>query len=192
VPGEPFLTTRRLVLRRFTADDADLLVDLDADPVVMRYINGGSPTSRREIVDEVLPAFLSYYDRFPGCGFWAAVESASGRFLGWFHLRPGPDDDPDEPELGYRLRRDAWGEGYATEGARALIDRAFRDFGARRVHASTMAINTGSRRVMEKAGLHFVRHFVADWPVPIDGDEHGDVEYALTRAQWLAENGNER
>jgi RimJ/RimL family protein N-acetyltransferase len=192
VPGDPFLTTHRLVLRRFTAGDADLLVDLDGDPAVMRYINGGEPTSRDEIVDDYLPAFLSYYDRYAGYGFWAATDRSDERFLGWFHLRPGEGAAPDEPELGYRFRRDAWGRGYATEGSRALIATAFADLGAERVYATTMAVNVGSRRVMEKAGLRFVRHFVADWPVRIDGDEHGDVEYALSRPEWLARERDER
>ena len=76
-----FLETDRLILRRFTADDADLLVELDADPEVMRYINGGEPTSRAEVVDEVLPAF---YDRDAG-GLpvaWLARMRASLRTLG--------------------------------------------------------------------------------------------------------------
>jgi RimJ/RimL family protein N-acetyltransferase len=47
-----------------------------------------------------------------------------------------------------------------------------------------MAINTASRRVMEKAGLRFVRAYHAEWPVRIPGDEHGDVEYALDRDEW--------
>ena len=76
--------------------------------------------------------------------------------------------------------RSAWGRGYATEGSRALVDKAFAELGARRVHASTMAVNAGSRRVMEKAGMRFVRTFVMDWPVRIEGDEEGDVEYAIT------------
>ena len=86
-----FLETERLVLRRFTEDDVDLLVELDADPEVMRYINGGEPTSRAEVVDEVLPAFLDYYKRYPGYGFWAAIEKSTGEFLGWFHFRPAED-----------------------------------------------------------------------------------------------------
>jgi RimJ/RimL family protein N-acetyltransferase len=179
-----FLETGRLVLRRFTGDDVDLLVELDADPEVMRYINGGEPTSRAEVVDEVLPAFLDYYQRYPGYGFWAAIEKPTGEFLGWFHLRPGEGGYDDVPELGYRLRRSAWGKGYATEGSRALIDKGFADLGAQRVFAGTMAINTASRRVMEKAGLRFVRAYHAEWPVRIPGDEHGDVEYALDRDEW--------
>lgn len=179
-----FLETDRLVLRRFTEDDVDLLVDLDADPEVMRYINGGMPTSRAEVADEVLPAFLGYYQRYPGYGFWAAIEKATGQFLGWFHFRPKPDGYDDEPELGYRLRRSAWGQGYATEGLRALIDKGFAEFGVQRVFAETMAVNTASRRVMEKAGLRYARAFHAAWPVRIPGDEHGDVEYALDRDEW--------
>lgn len=180
-----FLETPRLVLRRFTEDDVDNLVDLDGDPEVMRFITGGRTTGQAEIRDEVLPAFLGYYQRYPGYGFWATVERSTGEFLGWFHLRPPPDGGvPDEPELGYRLRRSAWGKGYAAEGSRALIDKAFADLGARRVFACTMVVNTASRRVMEKAGLAYVRTFHADWPDKIDGDEHGDVEYALLREDW--------
>jgi RimJ/RimL family protein N-acetyltransferase len=179
-----FLTTERLILRRFTASDVDVLVDLDSDPAVMHFITGGRATPRAEIEREVLPAFLGYYERFPGYGFWAALERSSGEFLGWFHLRPAPGAPSDEPELGYRLKRSAWGQGYGTEGARALVDRAFADLGARRVVASTMSVNLASRRVMEKAGLRFVRTFFQAWPDRIPGEEQGDVEYALEREQW--------
>jgi RimJ/RimL family protein N-acetyltransferase len=179
-----FLETERLLLRQFNLHDADLLVELDSDPRVMRYITGGPPTSRDEIEGEILPAFLDYYRRFPGYGFWAAIEKPTGNFLGWFHYRPAPDAPPDEPELGYRIRFEAWGKGYATEGSRALINKGFTEFNVHRVVASTMAINTASRRVMEKSGMRFTRAFVADWPVPIPGDEHGDVEYAISRSEW--------
>jgi RimJ/RimL family protein N-acetyltransferase len=179
-----FLETDRLVLRQFTAADLDNLVELDSDPDVMRYITGGRPTPREQVRDKVLPAFLAYYERFAGYGFWAAVEKATGQFLGWFHLRPPEGANPDEPELGYRLLRSAWGKGYATEGSRALIRKAFTELGARRVYAETMAVNRGSWRVMEKVGMRLVRTFRQPWLDRIEGDEHGDVEYALTRAEW--------
>ena len=54
------------------------------------------------------------------------------------------------------------------------------------MNASTMVVNVASRRVMEKVGMRLVRTFHADWPVRIDGDEHGDVEYAITKDEWLA------
>jgi RimJ/RimL family protein N-acetyltransferase len=69
------------------------------------------------------------------------------------------------------------------------VDLAFEELGARRVHANAMAVNVASRRVMEKVGLHLVRTFHADWPVRIPGDEEGDVEYAVTREEWLADRG---
>lgn len=183
--GEVFLETERLVLRRFTPEDVDNLVELDADPGVMRYITGGAPTPREEVENDVLPAFLAYYEH-GAWGFWAVEERDTGAYIGWFHLRPPRDGHTEDPELGYRIRASAWGKGYATEGTIALVDKAFRDLGAKRVFAETMVVNDASRRVMEKAGLKHVRTFRADWPVPIDGDEHGDVEYAITREEWEA------
>ena len=189
-PGSTYLETERLRLRWFRPDDIDRLTELDADPAVMRFINGGRATPRAEIADSVLPHFLRYADQGSGYGFWAVEEASSGDFVGWFHLRPESDGgDPDEPELGYRLRRDAWGRGFATEGSRALIAKAFDELGARRVWASTMVLNVGSRRVMEKSGLRHVRTFWGEWPEKIPGDEHGDVEYALTREEWTAAAG---
>ncbi|MET8908040.1 GNAT family N-acetyltransferase [Micromonospora sp. NPDC004551] len=181
-----FLTSGRLVLREFTPDDVPLLTELDGDPAVMRYLTGGRPTPADEIRDRVLPAMLAAYRRPPGLGWWAAERRADGAFLGWFEFRPLRDGDPREVELGYRLRRDAWGAGYATEGARALVDHGFTALGVKRVVATTMAVNTGSRRVMAKAGLAYRRTFHQDWPEMIPGSEQGEVEYALTRAEWAA------
>jgi RimJ/RimL family protein N-acetyltransferase len=179
-----YLETARLRLRRFTPDDVDRLVELDSDPAVMRYINGGRPTPRSEFETDILPWWLSYYERHTGYGLWAAVETAGLAFIGWFHLWAPEAGSSCGAELGYRLRAAAWGRGYATEGTRALIERAFRECGAERVFAETMAVNVGSRRVMEKSGLRFVRAFHQEWPDRIEGEEHGDVEYALTRAEW--------
>lgn len=179
-----YLETERLILRRFTPDDVDVATALDADPAVMRYINGGRPTPRDEIRDVYLPAWIAYYEAVDRYGFWAAIEKRTGRFLGWFHLRPREGDPDEEPELGYRLIASAWGLGYATEGSRAVIRKAFEELGARRVYATTMVVNVASRTVMEKAGLRLVRVFHEPWPDRIEGEEHGDVEYALTLDEW--------
>jgi RimJ/RimL family protein N-acetyltransferase len=178
------LETDRLLLRPFTVADVELLVGLDSDPEVMRYLGNGRPTPRRVVERETLPRVLRHHDRLGGPAFWAAIERNMGDFLGWFELQPAGPARPDEAELGYRLRRPAWGKGYASEGARALVDRGFAEFGLQRIVATTMAVNTVSRRVMEKAGLKYVRTFHESWPDPIPGTEHGEVEYALTRADW--------
>jgi RimJ/RimL family protein N-acetyltransferase len=179
-----FLETERLLLRRFTESDVDYLHDLDGDPEVMRFLNGGKPTPRDVIRNETLPRLLHSYARFEGFGVWAAIERWTGEFVGWFEFYPWRDAGPDEVEVGYRLRRSAWGKGYATEGSRALIRKGFTELGVRRVVAETMAVNTASRRVMEKLGLTYVRTFHQKWPERIEGDEHGDVEYALTKVDW--------
>ena len=176
-----FLETDRLTLRRFTEADEDDLFDLNNDPEVMRFITNGEATPRAEIRDSILPFHFRCYEQFEGFGTWAAVEKASGQFLGWFHFRPRRDDGAIE--LGYRLRRSAWGNGYATEGSRALVDKGFTEFGVDRVVAETMSANQASRRVLEKSGLSPVRTFAYDEPHIMKGSA---VEYALTRTDWAA------
>jgi RimJ/RimL family protein N-acetyltransferase len=198
------LETERLTLRRFTEADADHLVALDSDPAVMRFLNGGIPTPREVIEREVLPRFLHSYERREGYGVWAVIEKATGDFLGWFGFQPRTDGDSDEIELGYRLRRAAWGKDYATEGARALIFKGFNELGARRVLATTYQDNLASRRVMEKAGLRLARTFrmtpedlAAEGGTFTPGQnlwDGEDVEYDLRREDWERLNaaGGER
>ena len=183
------LETGRLVLRQFTMSDADRLAGLDADPDVMRFITGGLATSRDEITGNVLPRFMAWYGHPGGYGCWAAEEKAAGDFLGWFRFHPRRGGPPGEIVLGFRLRKAAWGQGYATEGSRALIRKGFTELGARRVVAETMVVNLASRRVLEKAGLHLVRVFHQPWPYRVDGRELGDAEYAVTKAEWEQQNG---
>ena len=183
-----FLETDRMTLSWFTEHDIDALVDLDSDPAVMQYINGGQPVDHTEVASN-LDYWLASYSTDGSFGFWKAEAKSSGQFIGWFHFRPKLGESPTRPELGYRIRRADWGQGLATEGSRALIDMGFRRLAIDGVYAQTMAVNWASRRVMEKSGLRFVRTFVADWPVRIVGDELGDVEFAITRQQWEADWG---
>jgi RimJ/RimL family protein N-acetyltransferase len=186
-----YLATDRLILRQFTMDDVDHLVELDRDPEVMRYLTG-RPTPRETIERDLLPWWLADYERGDWYGFWAAIEQQTGDFIGWFHLRPGPDAPHDAPELGYRLRRQAWGKGYATEGARALVRKGFTEYDIRRVTVTTFQDNRGSRRVLEKAGLRMVRAFrltpemkaYHGMPANWDGDV---VEYVIERDEWATD-----
>jgi RimJ/RimL family protein N-acetyltransferase len=93
-----FLETERLLLRRFTEDDLENLVELDSDPEVMRFITGGRATPREEVENEILPTFLDHYECYAGYGFWAAVEKSTQRFLGWFHFRPADGAPAGEVE----------------------------------------------------------------------------------------------
>lgn len=183
------LKTDRLVLRPITLDDADHLFALHNDPEVMRFLNGGRPTSREELRAHTMPRLLHDHPCFGTRGYWAAQERATGLFLGWLEFRPLDEHDPAVAELGYRLGRASWGRGYATEASRSLIHKGFTELGVERVVADTMAVNTASRRVMEKSGLSLVRHFTGEWPEAIPGSEHGEVEYALTRREWSEAGG---
>jgi RimJ/RimL family protein N-acetyltransferase len=182
-----YLETGRLTLRRFTADDEDHLFELDSDPAVMRFITGGKPTPRAEIRDRLIPSFLSYYQGSGEFGYWAAEATPSGQFLGLFHFQPAQPAQPGqngEAELGYRLRRAAWGNGYATEGCRSLIRKGFTELGVQRVTAQTMTVNAASRRVLEKSGMTYVRTINPGFTKGLAGSEHGDTEYAVTSTEW--------
>ena len=164
------LETKRLILRRFTTDDAGHLFDLDSDPEVMRFLNGGKPTPRDVVEADILPRFLQYHGRFPGFGFWAAIDRATGGFLGWFSLRPLDGADPSEASLGFTA------------------------LGVHRVTATTYQDNMASRRVMEKAGMTLRRTYrmtAADlgradtyYLASEDLWAGDDVEYALQKTDW--------
>jgi RimJ/RimL family protein N-acetyltransferase len=177
-----------MTLRRFTAADVEDLAALHGHPEVMRRIDDGRPVPRAVVEQETLPRILREYRELPvGHGCFAAQERSSGSFLGWISLRPASSVGLDGgTEVGYRLLPWAWGRGYATEGTRALVAKAFTELDqVDRVVATTMTVNVASRRVLEKAGLTLVRTFFEQWPEYIEGAEHGDVEYALTREAWL-------
>lgn len=186
------METERLTLRRFTAADADNLVALDSDPEVMRYLNSGVATPRDVIERQVLPGFIHSYAP-GGYGVWAVIERASGAFLGWASLR-AQDGHPGEATLGYRLRRSAWGQGFATEAARALIRKGFSELGVQRIVATTYQDNRASRRVMEKLGMALARTFrytpedlateSATYVIAGELWDGDDVEYALERSDW--------
>jgi RimJ/RimL family protein N-acetyltransferase len=184
---DPYVETERLTLRRFTHADADLLIELDSDPAVMRYLPGGGEATTAEAVRElVLPDILSGYEKWDGSfGLFAAYAKDSGDFVGWFHLRPSHGAPQDEVELGYRLRRAEWGKGYATEGGRGLVDKGFTDLGVRLVWAATMTANVASQKVMEKIGMTLAETI----PTPPDmqmceGAERGGVLYQIDRGGW--------
>jgi RimJ/RimL family protein N-acetyltransferase len=179
----PTLRTERIRLEPLTADHTDLLVELDSDSEVLRFVFGRA-LSREEVVEQHLPRRLRPDGPPRGLGYWAGLSRDDESFLGWWTLAVD-DEDPDTAELGYRLRRDAWGRGLATEGSRALLDHAFRTLGLPVVWATTMAVNTGSRGVMSKLGMTHVRTDVQEWDDPLPGAELGEVRYEITRADWL-------
>lgn len=181
------LHTRRLRLVPLAEEHLDYEVELDSDPEVMRYLGNGTARGPDEVA-RFHRRRLAAAELVPGLGFW--VGFADDRFVGWWILEPPARADQGpitgQAELGYRLLRRYWRQGLASEGARELLRHGFEDLRLQRVFAETMAVNEASRATMASVGLRYVRTFTADWDEPIAGSEHGEVEYAITRGEWLA------
>lgn len=166
-------TTERLELRSMNAGDLALLVELNSDDEVMRFVTGRASTVD-ESAEELGQALGTR---------WMVFERASKDFVGW--VGAIPSSSGNEYDVGWRFRRDAWGNGFATEAARELIDRLF-GRGAQRVFAQTMAVNSRSRATMERLGLRLGLTFMLDVEDPLPGTELGEVEYEQLRAEWEA------
>ncbi|SCL62993.1 GNAT family N-acetyltransferase [Micromonospora chersina] len=198
---QPLLRTDRLLLVPLADRHLDLEVELDSDPEVLRYLVGRA-RSRDEVIDSHAQR-MALAGTVDGLGFWMAFGTEGGapgstppageddgEFVGLMMLPPahGPDqpDDPTVAELGYRLLRRHWRKGLASEASRALLRHAFDTVGQSRVIAQTMAVNTGSRRVMEAVGMRHVRTFFPPFDDPLPGSDQGEVEYEMTRETWNA------
>lgn len=171
------LQTVRMTLKPCSPADAADFLALERDPEVMRFLDGGRPFDDGHALQE--ESFLR--PRGTETYVWTARLKADAAFVGWFCLYPMSGT---VAELGYRMRRAQWGRGLATEGARALVGWGFGCQAYDVIVANTMAVNQGSRRVLERIGFRYLRTVHLDWPNPVPGSEHGDVEYELTRAQW--------
>jgi RimJ/RimL family protein N-acetyltransferase len=153
-----FLETPRLHLHPITFADAEDLFALDNDSEVMRWLNGGIPTSRETFDMKILPIFLERNNAHPLFGFWAIESNATGEFLGWVSYRT-INEAKTEVALGFRLKKSAWGYGYAPEAARKLIDKGFAESNVECVSATTYEKNLGSQKALEKLGMKLVRRF---------------------------------
>ena len=146
----PWLETLRLSMRNFTLDDFDDLYALNSDRRVMKYIADGTVSTRDEVAG-ALRRFVRYPTLYPDLGVWHTSRRDTGAFIGFFALNyTGKTTDI---EIGYRLLHNAWGLGFATEGATALAHYGFDDLGLNRIIGVTLPGNKPSQRVLMKAGL---------------------------------------
>jgi RimJ/RimL family protein N-acetyltransferase len=146
------LETDRMLLREWTVDDADALFAIMGDPDVARFLGAtGQPHPNVEHTRERLQRAVARERAANGCGNWAAVDKASGEIIGGGGLEVlegGPD-----VEVFYHFRKASWGQGYATELTRGLIDYAFTALDMPRVVGVAYPDNPASHHVMTKAGM---------------------------------------
>jgi RimJ/RimL family protein N-acetyltransferase len=166
-----------MTLRRANWPDVDDVVALSADAHVMRYFDDSLPMTAARVLAEEMPRLMAHNRRDDQLGFWVARDRGTGDFLGWFMMAPVEDSDRTA-RLGYRLRRQAWGEGYGAEGMLEMIKMA-RTAEMSTVIATTLVTNVDSRRVMEKVGLQLALAGVGDSTGPVAAAEHCEVSYTL-------------
>ncbi len=184
------LKSDRLLLRPLSENDSDLSIEILTDPAVMRYV--GKTYTSEQVIQE-LPTTLKRCAG--GCiGFWCVIDRLTKEKLGTALLQPlpidvkgtpwnlvGGEELPDgEVEVGYFLKKSAWGKGYATEACSRLLKFAFEETQLKEVVAITAPNNTASKNVLKKSGLiaeGMRRAYAAQRP-----------GFRITRQQWAEKN----
>lgn len=148
------LSTDRLILREWSSKDIDPFHAICSDPTVMRYVGDGEPWSRQRTQEWICDAI----DMAAKVGYcrWALVLKATATLIGFCGYVPTPDG----AEIGWRLGKDGWGQGFATEAAQAALRHGFDVLGLRRLTALVQSPNRASIRVCEKLGMSFESQFL--------------------------------
>lgn len=150
------LETSRLILREFVSDDLDALAAVISDPETMRYYP--VPFDRAAVEEWIERNRRRYHA--DGFGLWAMVLKSSGELIGDCGLMRQSVDEASEVEIGYHTRRDLWGQGFATEAARACRDFGFAHLPVNRLISLIRPENMQSRRVAEKNGMRVVKQVI--------------------------------
>jgi len=169
------LTTERLRLVPFADDHFDGLYDMNRDAEVMRYISGKpeEPEYTRQSIERVKARWADW-----GYSWWSFFELETGMIVGAGCIQHLGRDKANPIEIGWRLRRDRWGRGYASEAAQVMAAFAFETVKVPLLTAVCQPANTASSHVMEKLGMHYrgeERWYDMDCAV-----------YAMTPEQWRA------
>jgi ribosomal-protein-alanine N-acetyltransferase len=176
-----WLTTERLALRHFTPADLDWLAELYSDPDVTRYLGGVK--DRNKAKELLTTRILQYYTEHPGLGIWMTVERATGTPLG-FHLLNHIRGE-SIIQIGFTLAKSAWGRGFGTEMASAVLRYGFVDKKLPRIAGMASLKNHASQRVLLKIGLE--RRGERAFPHPDYASEGVMAWFERDAADWHAE-----
>lgn len=151
------IETERLLLRRWQEQDLEVFIHMNQDAEVMRYFPNTQDTAQTvQFYEKIVQEFAEY-----GYGLYAAEEKSSGKFIGFigFHRADLAVDFCPCIEIGWRLDKQYWGRGYATEGAKACLKHGFEKLCFDQVYSFTSIENIASQRVMQKLGLQLKQYF---------------------------------
>ena len=151
------ISTARLKLRRWTDSDIAPFVRMNQDAEVMRYFPRPNTAEETMAFTQRIETFFDEH----GYGLFALESKATGEFIGYTGFAKPRFESWFTPctEIGWRLKREAWGRGYATEAARACLDYGFQTLGLDRIYSFTALSNTPSERVMQKIGMERTGEF---------------------------------
>jgi ribosomal-protein-alanine N-acetyltransferase len=147
------LETKRLILREILSSDFDDLYRMNSDPLIMKYVGDGSIRDEEQMKSE-LTMLISHYSRKPGFGIWATMLKETDTFVGASGL-VNYNQTPDI-EIGYRMLKEHWNRGYATEASLGLLNYGFGRLGLKKIVSTAHVENLASRRVMEKIGMAYI------------------------------------
>lgn len=171
------LRTERLILRQWCEADREPFAELNADAKTMRYFPA---TLTREQSDAFVDRSIELIGEL-GWGLWAVEVAGGAPFVGFVGLSV-PQFAPDVVEVGWRLHRDHWGNGYATEAARESLRFGFEDLRLDEIVSFTTVANAPSRRVMERIGMTHDPSRDFDHPNHPDWPLKRHVFYAIARS----------
>ena len=167
------LETERLLIRKFTLDDLDKLIELRSDEEVIKYL-GGKKMQNPQAIEKRLNFYINCYEKF-GFGVCAMIWKATNEMFGWSGLQPL--EDTGEIELGYGMKKEFWGKGIGYECASVWLEFGFERVGLERIVAIAYPENEASRRIMEKCGMKYEKtetHYGAEC-----------VFYAISKSEFL-------
>ena len=179
-----WMTTERLALRHFTPADLDWFAELHSDADVTRYLGGVKDRARAEAL--FTTRVLQYYDEHPGLGIWMTVERATGASVG-FHLLNHIRGE-SIIQVGFALAKSAWGRGFGTEMASAVLRYGFVDLELPRIAGMADVQNHASQRVLEKIGLE--RKGERAFPHPDYASQGAMAWFERDAAVWRMEHGS--
>ncbi|WP_299455817.1 GNAT family N-acetyltransferase [uncultured Microscilla sp.] len=149
------LETKRCYIREFVEGDVELIYQMNSDPEVMKYITDGKPQTYEYSKKRTLYFINEYYSKYPGLGMWAVVRKAGDQLMGWVCLKHL--DNQDLIEIGYRLIKEHWGQGYATEVSQALVHYGFTEVSLDKIVGIASEDNVKSQYILQKIGLTFLK-----------------------------------
>lgn len=150
--------TPRLILRQFAEDDAPLILALNSDPEIVKYVHEPVLKTEEEAKIILLNIILPQYKN--NLGRWAMHIKGTHEFIGWCGLKYRPE--LDEIDLGYRLMQKAWGKRYVTEAAQHTLHHGFNTLNLALITARAHIENSASIKVLEKLGMDYIGEGIVD------------------------------